>query len=150
MAKIENAPHVEVNPLLFRYPPNNRFINGNWKNQVEQKIIKDDFGQSITDKESYRLSLASKRGAIGDGSKQAGWYMFPDGRYDPDLDFSYIMRSDLSIVEIDEYINNLQKKLETSDQELSKYINEQLEAAKEYKESLNNKDSNNNLEDSAE
>lgn len=134
MAKENNNSIKEINPFLFRYPPNNRFINGAWKNQVEEPIIKDDFGESITDKESYRLSLASKRGAIGNGSSQSGWYMFPDGNYDPNKDFSYIMRQDLSVVDIDRYIEQLQIKLESSDESLKAEIQEQLDAATAYKE----------------
>lgn len=142
MAK-ESTSVKETNPFLFRYPPNNRFINGAWKNQVEQPIIKDDFGESITDKESYRLSLASKRGAIGSGSAQSGWYMFPDGKYDPNKDMSYLMRQDLSIVDIDRYIEQLTQKLQNSDEALKASIQEQLEAAQEYKNNMPKDDSNN-------
>lgn len=149
MAK-ENNSIKETNPFLFRYPPNNRFINGSWKNQVEVPIIKDDFGESITDKESYRLSLTSKRGAIGSGSVQSGWYMFEDGKYDPNKDFSYIMRQDLSIVDIDRYIEQLQIKLKDSNESLKAEIQEQLEAAQAYKKSKDKDNSDSNNLDSAE
>lgn len=146
MAKETNSIK-ETNPLIFRYPPNNRFIKGAWKNQVEQPIVKDEFGQSITDKESYRLSLASKRGAIGNGSAQAGWYMFPDGRYDPNNDMSYLMRQDLSIVDIDRYIENLTNQLKNSDESLMSEIKKQLEAAQNYKKNKEKEDSDpNNME----
>lgn len=148
MAK-ENNSLKETNPFLFRYQPNNRFINGAWKNQEEQKIVKDNFGVSVTDKESYRLSLASKRGAIGSGSAQSGWYMFQDGKYNPQKDFSYILRQDLSIVDIDRYIEQLTNKLQSSDKELRAEIQEQLDAAQAYKEN-NKKEKDSSNENSAE
>ena len=117
------------NPLLFRYPPNTRFIYGGFKDQEVIIPEKEYFGESITDKESYRLSLAGKRGAIGSGSNNTGWYMFPDGKYDHDKDFSHFYRKDLSIVEIDNYIKNMQTELENSDSELKTQIESQIKAA---------------------
>lgn len=125
---------VEVNPFLFRYPPNTRFTNGAFKEQCPVQIVKDDFGDSITDKESYRLSLASKRGAIGSGSMQSGVYMFPDGKYNPDKDYSTLFRSDLSIVQIDEMITKLQSELKDSDGILKEKIESEIKAAKELKD----------------
>lgn len=133
---------IDGNPLTKRYPPNNRFINGSFKEQVEIKIRKDNFGESVVDKESYRLSLASKRGAIGNGSSNTGVYMFQDGKYDSNLDFSYVMRKDLSIVEIDRYIEQLKANRENADEELKETIEKQLANAEKLKaEKQENKDS---------
>lgn len=143
MSKTNESQTKEFNPLLFRYKPNNRFLNGAWKNQVEQPIIKDNFGDSVTDKESYRLSLASKRGAIASGLGQSGFYMFEDGKYDPNKDYSYILRKDLSIVDIDRYIETLQNKLQTSDESLKNEILTQIEAAQQYKLDKDSKEDSN-------
>lgn len=143
MAETKKENKIEINPFLFRYPPNTRFINGAFKNQIEQKIVKDDFGESIVDKESYRLSLASKRGAIGNGSAQSGWYMFPDGKYNELNDFSTFMRKDLTIVDIDRYIEQMKLKLENSDETIRKDIQDQIEAAQAYKENKSVQDNDN-------
>lgn len=124
---------ANTNPLLFRYPPNNRFINGDFKNQCEVKIRKQVFGDSITDKESYRLSLAGKRGSIGTGSSSTGWYMFPDGKYSHDKDFSYFYRKDLSIVDIDNYIENMKEAQKNADKKLAAEIQSQIDLANEKK-----------------
>ena len=124
------------NPLIYRYPPNNRFIQGDFKKQVETKVRIETFGESVTDKESYRLSLTSKRGAMGSGTTSTGWYMFPDGKYDHDKDFSYFYRKDLSIVDIDNYINNMTEAQKNADTELAAQIQEQIEAAQAKKEEI--------------
>lgn len=124
------------NPLLFRYPPNTRFIAGEFKKQVETKVRIENFGDSVTDKESYRLSLTSKRGSMALGSSSKGWYMFQDGKYDHDKDFSYFYRKDLSIVDIDNYIKNMTEAQKNADKELTAKIQEQIEAAKAKKEEI--------------
>lgn len=140
----------ESNPLLFRYPPNFRFINGGFKEQVEVKTSIETFGESVTDKESYRLSLAGKRGAIGTGSNNTGWYMFPDGKYDHSKDFSYFYRKDLSIVDIDNYINNMKEALKTSDEKLAKEIQEQIDIANSKKEEISKVGENPDVESTSE
>lgn len=120
------------NPLLFRYPPNTRFTKGAFKEQTEVKIKIDDFGKSITDKESYRLSLINSRGASG-GSFQQGYYMFPDGKYDYNSDFSFILRKDLSITEIDGYLDRMKEDLKDADENTKKEIESQMKAFEEKK-----------------
>lgn len=139
-----------TNPLIFRYPPNNRFIKGEFKNQVECKVRIIQFGDSITDKESYRLSLAGKRGAIGNGSNYTGWYMFPDGKYDHDKDFSFFYRKDLSIVDIDNYIKNMEEAQKNADIELKKQIQEAIDLANAKKDELRKNDSMDHDVDSSE
>lgn len=129
------------NPLIKRYPPNYRFVQGAFINQEELKLTKDDFGESITDKESYRLNLAGKRGSIASiGSSDKGWYMFPDGKYDHNKDFSYFYRKDLSLVEIDNYIKDMTKAQENADKELRESIQEQIDLANAKIEEIKNKD----------
>lgn len=121
------------NPLTKRYPANNRYINGAFKDQVEILIRKDEFGESVVDKESYRLSLTTRRGAIGNGSSYVGKYMFEDGKYDSQKDFSYAMRKDLSIVELDRYIEQLTDQQENADDALRADIEKQINEALELK-----------------
>ena len=151
MAK-EKSDKTIVNPLLFRYPPNNRFIKGSINQQVLVVLHKEDYGTSITDKESYRLSLAGRRGAVSNvGSANKGWYMFDDGKYDINKDFSYIMRKDLSIVDIDNYTEIMKRQLEESDESLKSEIESQikkLEAKREELVNKNNTNSSNSVESS--
>lgn len=127
---------AKSNPLLYRYPPNSRFIKGEFSKQVETRVRIVDFGESVTDKESYRLSLASKRGAIGTGSTNTGWYMFPDGKYDHDKDFSYFYRKDLSVVDIDNYIAKMTEAQKVADDELKQQIEVQIQIAQNKKEEI--------------
>lgn len=142
---------IESNPLLFRYPPNNRFVHGDFSKQIECSQNYEDFGESITDKESYRLALAGKRGAISSltPNQNKGWYMFEDGVYDIHKDFSTIMRKDLSIVDIENYEKILQRKLEESDEILKEDIQSQLSELQKKKESVINKTEPNNNSPSA-
>ena len=129
----------EVNPFLFRYPPCSMSLSlQNTKKTIEVEIVPEDFGDSITDKESYRLSLASMRGDMASlgGSGNVGQYMFEDGKYDIHKDFSYILRKDLSIVEIDEYTERLKKQLEAADESLKNQIESEIKALNEKKEDI--------------
>lgn len=119
---------VFENPFLRRYSPNHRFLNGAFKNQTLVKEEPVIYGESITDKESYRLSLASARGSrvnLGSGSK--GEYMYKDGNYNSSLDYSFIFKPGLSIVEIDCYIKGLKERLKASDEELKADIQQQID-----------------------
>lgn len=140
---------AKENNLIKRYPPNSRFNYGAFKDQVQVPIIIDDFGESVTDKESYRLSLASKRGSIatiGSNSYQQGEYMFPDGKYELSKDFSFVMRKDLSIVEIDDYIDKMKSIQKEADESLMEKINVELAKATAAKEKLQKKETENNSE----
>lgn len=123
------------NYYLRRYGPNNRMIFSPISKQKLFIEIPSDYGESITDKESYKLSLAGKRGAISSlmPGQQSGQYMFEDGKYNRSKDFSYILRKDLTIVDIDRYTERLKKELETADETLIDSINAQLTALKDRK-----------------
>lgn len=132
MAK-ENKPSewIELN-YLRRYPTQGIFADGTGfsKNPViEQNEDRYNKHESITDKESYRLNLASARGAISSltEGQQKGMYLFPDGKYSVDKDISHILRKDLSIVEIDDYIMRSKEALSQADSELSSIIESNLE-----------------------
>lgn len=114
------------NPFLRRYSPMQRYTKGDgFAIQSAVNPIKVDYGKSITDKESYRLNLASARGsALGSGT--VGQYMYQDGKYDVNYDFSFIMRKDLTVQEIDNYINFEKARRESADEELKKEIDARL------------------------
>lgn len=123
---------IETNPFLRRYCPNSRFNNGEGFNKSIDTIVKfEDFGESITDKESYRLSLLghSTSGAIGT-SPSGGTYAFPDGKYDYNKDISYVLRPDLTSVQIDEYIKAEKAYNENNDLKLKSQIKKESDASK--------------------
>lgn len=132
----------ETNTLILRYPVNSRFMeNGIYKNQQPITPSLIEVGESVTDKETYRLTMASKRGALGSINSFGDFsnskaYMFPDGQYDSQKDFSLLLRKDLSIVELDEIIQNLTEKQKSADADLKTEIEEQLALANQKKEEL--------------
>ena len=94
---------------------------------------------SVTDKEAYRLTLASLRGQLaqGSGRPDVGSYSLKPGEeYNPDKDFSFLNRKDLTIVELDEYIAHYKKIIEDYDESLTQDIKEQLAKAEKLKQSL--------------
>lgn len=103
----------------------NKFVNAplnNFKSTVE----------SITDKEAYRVNLATLRGqlASGCGSPNVGSYSIPAGKqYDKRFDFSYLNRPDVTIVELDNYIENMKSTLEHYDSDLQLQIKEDIKQA---------------------
>lgn len=147
-----------VNPLISRYPPNSRFtLSGAFFGKPELHETKFEVGESCTDKETYRLTMASKRGALGSINSFGDFsnskaYMFPDGIYDSHKDFSVLLRKDLSIVELDEIINNLTEKQKSADKELAVDISEQLALAEKLKTEKSEKGDkvSNNSETSSE
>lgn len=121
----------------FEYNPDFIFNHG-----MREVIIHDDSksiyeNPSVTDKEAFRVTLASMRGDIRSlGSDSTGKYSLKDGKYNPDFDFSYLNRKDLTIVDITNYIDKLQSQLENFDDELKLKIQEELNKASEMKETL--------------
>ena len=94
---------------------------------------------SITDKEAYRVTLASLRGEIaqGTGKIDVGSYSLKAGEeYNPKMDFSFLNRKDLTIVELDEYIKVMKRTLEEEDSELSEKIKAELASAEKKKQTL--------------
>lgn len=87
---------------------------------------------SVTDKEAYRLTLASLRGemAQGSGKPDVGSYSLQPGQeYDPKTDFSFLNRKDLTIVELDDYMKIMKTQLEEADEALSVKIKKELAQA---------------------
>lgn len=88
--------------------------------------------ESITDKESYRVNLATLRGqlATGSGSSTVGSYSIPAGKeYDKRFDFSYLNRPDVTIVELDNFIENMKSNLENYDNDLKIQIQDEIKQA---------------------
>ena len=102
---------------------------------------------SVTDKEAYRVTLASLRGEIasGSGNPKVGSYSLKEGEeYDPKKDFSFLNRKDLTIVELDEYIAHYKKMIEDYDVSLTADIKEQLAKAEKIKQNLEKETVNKN------
>lgn len=102
---------------------------------------------SVTDKEAYRVSLASLRGEIaqGTGKIDVGQYSIPAGKeYDPRFDFSFLNRKDLTIVELDDHIKVMKRQLEEADSELSERIKAELANAESKRQSLETEQKNEN------
>lgn len=121
---------VSENAFLRRYNPYNRFTGSGFGEQKLFELKGFEVGESVTDKESYRLSLAQSAGnaaALGSALSN-GQYMYPDGKYDVTKDISYILRSDLTIAEVDDYIDRVKKRLESDQKSLSDRVKEELEA----------------------
>lgn len=129
MAKVENnIPNfcvevTEFNPNVIHNPG------------LRKVLIHDDSAAiytmpSIVDKESYRITLASMRGMIPKlGSSHVGSYSLKDGKYNPDFDFSYLNRPDLTIVDIKNYIDKYKSQIENYDNDLKVRIQEELDKA---------------------
>ena len=131
-ATMEIVPKYSIK--RFEYNPNVIHNKG-----MYEVIIYDDSSsqytdKSVTDKESYRITLANMRSFLQNprGSSNVGSYSIPAGKnYDPDFDFSYLNRKDLTIVDITNYINTYKANLENYDAEMKIKIQEQLDKADE-------------------
>lgn len=93
---------------------------------------------SFTDEDAYRLQLASKRGKLSamSGSTYVGSYSLPDGEYKPELDFSYLNRKDLTIVDVTNYITSMKAALEKYDGDLKLDIEDTIKKAEEKQKAM--------------
>lgn len=130
MSKINND-YSTVNPFLIRFKPDYRYTTDK---KTEYKlssttggfVSKDD---SITDKEAFAINFASERGDMSAlGASRQGVYSIPAGKdYDPQNDFSYLNRPDISLVDLDSYIETFKRQLENADESLNSQIKNELE-----------------------
>lgn len=121
----------------FRYRDDKRL-------EIKTDLFKS-YEPSVTDKEAYRLTLASLRGSIaqGIGKIDVGSYSLKAGEeYDSRKDFSFLNRKDLTIVEIDNYIKVMRRRLEEADEDLKSQIENELAHAQKKKEDLAKDDKN--------
>ena len=146
MSKVINNNDFNEKPnYSMRWHPDFRYLSNKKVN-----ITLNPFKQvepSVTDKEAYRVSLASLRGELaqGNGKIDVGQYSIPAGEeYDPRFDFSFLNRKDLTIVELDDHIKIMKRQLEEADSELSERIKVELANAESKKESLENEQKDEN------
>lgn len=132
----------KVNPLLVRFRPDYRYVNNK---KTEFKLTTSTGGfistqESITDKEAYAINFASERGDIASiGASRTGVYSIqPDEKYDPKNDFSYLNRPDITLVDLDEYIEAFKARLEKSDEQLKNQLTEELKTLQSKRDSLIN------------
>lgn len=131
-------------PTIKRWQPDFRYREDKRVDvELNNCKILDD---SVTDKESYRVTLASLRGSLsaqGMGSPTVGSYSIPAGQdYDPRTDFSFLNRPDLTVVQLDEYIDDFKKRLESADDALAQRIKEELAVVEAKKSDLVQKKEN--------
>ena len=136
---------IEKPDYTMRWHPDFRYLSNKKVN-----ISLNPFTQvepSVTDKEAYRVTLASLRGELAQGSGKidVGQYSIPAGKeYDPRFDFSFLNRKDLTIVELDDHINIMKRQLEEADSELSERIKVELANAESKRQSLENEQKDEN------
>lgn len=130
-------------PKITRWRPDFRYA----KRKTEDIDIEvfESSEKSVTDKEAYRVTLASLRGTLasaqgmGDIDKSA-YDLQPGEDYDPQKDLSYFYRPDVSVVEIDEAANRLKAQLVHFNGELKQRIQEELAKAEVKRSELVSKD----------
>lgn len=140
------------NPTVKRWLPDFRYRKD--KLADLELTVFNSTEESVTDKEAYRVTLASMRGVLasGSGSITAGNYEIKAGEeYNPQFDLSYFMRPDVDIVEIDEATTTLKAQLEKYDGALKQSIQEQLNVLEKQKETvLQNKSDDKNSDSKSE
>lgn len=104
--------------------------------EVSSKLFKST-DETVTDQDAARVSLASNSGDIASlqsASGRVGSYSLKPGEeYNPDTDFSFMYRKDLTVVDIDNIINDFKKRLESSDASLRSVIEKELETLERLK-----------------
>lgn len=119
------------NPFLVRFKPDYRYrddkkFNYELKSSSGGFVSNDD---SVTDKDAFAVNFASERGDMSAiGASRQGVYSIPAGQeYDPNNDFSYLNRPDITLVDLDNYIQDFKARLEAADGELKSQIENELQ-----------------------
>lgn len=116
------------NPTIKRWNPDYRYREDKLCDAPLENFKSTEC--SITDKEAYRVTLASLRGNLASmpgGSATVGQYSLKGGEeYDVTKDFSFLNRPDLTIVQLDEYIEAFKDAIEAHDEKLNADIEAQL------------------------
>ena len=144
--KVEKLEAENLNPFLFRFRPDYRYVQ-NKKTFYNLSTTNGGFNskqESITDKEAYTINFASERGDIASvGASRTGVYsMKPGEKYDPKNDFSYLNRPDLTLVDLDNYIEDFKYRLENSDKQLKQKLTEELKNLQDKRDELINQTDN--------
>lgn len=128
MDKTENA-NIK-NKFLVRFKPDYRYTKDK---KTEYKLNTSSGGfvshdDSITDTEAFAINFASERGDMSSlGASREGVYSIPAGqKYDPNNDFSYLNRPDITLVDLDNYIQAFKDRLESADKALKSSLENEL------------------------
>lgn len=139
MSKINND-YSNTNPFLVRFKPDYRYRSDK-KTEYQLSstyggfVSKDD---SITDKEAFAINFASERGDMSSlGASREGVYSIPAGKpYEPNNDFSYLNRPDITLVDLDNYIETFKERLEHADNALKTSLENELKNLESKKNEL--------------
>lgn len=144
--KVEKLEQENINPFLIRFRPDYRYVKDK-KTIYNLSTSNGGFNskqESITDKEAYAINFASERGDIASvGASRTGVYSIKPGeKYDPKNDFSYLNRPDLTLVDLDEYIQDFKYRLEKSDEQVKQKLTEELKNLQDKRDELINQTDN--------
>lgn len=139
MSKISNE-YSTVNPFLVRFKPDYRYRSDkkteyHLNSTTGGFVSRDD---SITDKEAFAINFASERGDMSSlGASREGVYSIQAGKpYDPNNDFSYLNRPDITLVDLDNYIESFKERLEHADNALKASLENELKNLQSKKNEL--------------
>lgn len=139
MSKI-STDYSTVNPFLIRFKPDYRYRSDK---KTEYKLHSNTGGfvskdDSITDKEAFAINFASERGDMSSlGASREGVYSIQPGKpYDPNNDFSYLNRPDITLVDLDNYIEAFKERLENADNALKSSLENELKNLQSKKNEL--------------
>lgn len=122
---------IVESPTIERWHPDFRYRQDKKVNVKLGGFISSE--KSLTDKEAYRVSLASLRGTLSAqslGSPTIGSYSLKAGEaYNSDFDFSYLNRPDITLVDLHEFIETTKANLEKYDSDLQLRIREEIKEA---------------------
>ena len=144
--KIEKLETENQNPFLIRFRPDYRYVKDK-KTFYNLSTSNGGFNskeESITDKEAFAINFISERGDVMSlGASRTGVYSIKAGeKYDPKNDFSYLNRLDLTLVDLDEYIQDFKYRLENSDEQLKQKLTEELKTLQDKRDELINQSDN--------
>lgn len=128
------------NQFLARFKPDYRYCR---EKKEEYNLSSTNGGfvshdDSITDKEAFAINFASERGDMSAlGASRQGVYSIPAGKaYDPKNDFSYLNRPDITLVDLENYIEDFKYRLENSDEQLKQKLTEELKNIQDKRDEL--------------
>lgn len=124
-------------PTIKRWKADRKYVLNPFENVTLSGFKSTE--KSLTDKEAYRVNLATLRGTLasGLGSPTVGQYSIPAGeKYDPNKDFSYLNRPDITLVDLHEYIEDMRNSLEKYDSDMQIKIKEELAQAEKKAQEL--------------
>lgn len=131
MSKEKESNLLPSCPSIRRWLPNHRYLKDKFIDVPLSGFKSTE--KSLTDKEAYRVTLASLRGTLaaqGFGSPSVGSYSIKPGeKYDSNFDFSYLNRPDVTLVELHEFIEDMRQNLEEYDSDLQIKLKEELAQA---------------------